>query len=126
MKISREAFLPLLNLIKEHPNEFVSHLIWSTCEPGANGEAEVYLGRNPDARGVLDRLAKEVAPEGSEEASKLMAVCQVVYERRGRADGCVLTFSDSMTKEEYMQVDALYEAMQRAGYITPPAPNAIG
>ncbi len=126
LKISREAFLPLLNLIKEHPNEFVSHLIWSTCEPGANGEAEVYLGRNPDARGVLDRLAKEVAPEGSEEASKLMAVCQVVYERRGRADGCVLTFSDSMTKEEYMQVDALYEAMQRAGYITPPAPNAVG
>lgn len=125
LKISREAFLPLLNLIKEHPNEFVSHLIRSACTPGSNGEVEVYLDYGPEANGVLRRLAKETTSEGSDQASKLMAVCQVVDEMCGRGDWCVLTFSNSMTEEEYMQVDALYEAMQRAGYITPPSPNAV-
>lgn len=125
LKISREAFLPLLNLIEEHSNEFVSHLIESTPQAGANNETSVDLRWRPGGEGILARLAQEAAPEGSGKASKLVAVCRVVYEKHVWRASCELTFPREMTKEEYMQVDVLYEAMQRAGYIIVPAPNAV-
>lgn len=126
LMVIEEAVQPLMNLIKTHPNEFISHLILSIRYAGSNDEVHMYFRYRQEAKGVLARLAQETAPEGSEEASKLVAVCRVVYEKHVWRAPCELTFPREMTEEECMQVDVLYEAMQRAGYITAPDPNAVG
>lgn len=125
LNVIEKVLLPLLRLIKKHPNEFVNRLIKRVHHVELPNENEVHLIHRLEAERVIIRLVQNTAPDDSEEASKLVTICRVFYERHARGYICRLTFPREMTEKEYMQVDALYEAMQRAGYITAPAPNAV-